>query len=243
MTKQNLEFLDTDAHRDLRVDTKDYSSEANQVNRASIVMSELGILSNEYPIFIAKTGKPDDYMLLALLGFDSRENLYIEGKKWNATYIPLEVLSRPFHVYMPEGGDNEVKPLAIDRSSPQVQGTYGEEIFTPEGKVSPYLERIQQIFSELMSSLGATQHFIKRLDELELLEDVTIQVPSAEGDNYRLTGISGISESKLQALSGEALESAHKDGTLLAATLIMNSKMHIEKLQVLKQAKNAAEDA
>lgn len=237
MSQKKFEILDTKTHKDLRVDTSNFDIEANRTNRASIVVSELRTLANEYPIFVAKNSQDGRYTLLALLGFETNENLFLKDKAWNATYIPLDVLRRPFQVYLPEGTDQYDGPIAIDRSSPQVQGTYGQTIFDEEGKPSTYLEYVQQLFAELMNRTKETQLLAEKLDEMGLLKAGSLTVPSRDGNEFKLTGLYSVDEKSMLALSGEALETAHKDGTLLAASLMMNSLCHIDKLISWRQEK------
>lgn len=232
MSKPKFEILDTVIHRDLRVDTQDFSSEANQTNTAQVVISEVKTLANEYPLFVIKHPSSGDFMLIALLGFGKNENLFLDGKRWRGNYIPLEVLRRPFHAYLPEGDMLQDGQIAIDRSATNLQGTYGEAIFDDEGQPTKYLKHIQSIFRELMDRTEDTKHVLKRLDETGLLESITIQSPDNPEQN--ISGLYGINEDKLSSLTDEEAIISYKEQLMPFAILIANSKLHLEKLNIWK---------
>src|SRR5690606_25282142 len=68
----------------------------------------------EYPIFLRKGEGESEYHAVALLGFDASENLFLDGDRWNANYLPGAVVRGPFSIGFRDpvpGGSLEPEPV------------------------------------------------------------------------------------------------------------------------------------
>ncbi|WP_370980699.1 SapC family protein [Agaribacterium sp. ZY112] len=228
--KPTLEMLDAEIHQDLKVNLSDFSDSCYKVNACYVMVGELPNLVHEYPIFIVKNQQSQQYQLNALFGFEAGENLYLQDDKWQARFQPLDILRRPFQIYMPEGEQSSEGRIALDRSANKFQGTYGESLFEKDGQPSPYLQRIQQVFSQLMNGSKAGAHVLARMAELNLIESVSLATELASGESVSVKGVYSVNETALKALSGEALEECHQKGILQICHLMLSSSAHLEKL-------------
>ena len=225
-----VEMLDSIKHRKLKINAKHYNCQQNQVNVASVVVSELSTLTHEYPIFITKNSITGQFQLSAILGFTSQENLFLKGKKWQATYLPLDILRRPFQLIQPDKNSTAQGHLAIDMSSEQLQSKSGEKLFDTEGEPTEYLQRIQQSFSQLIKGSALTQDILSKADEFGLLEPITINIELEGEKGTSLTGLYTFNQKAVTELKGKALEDCHNNSVLQVCHLLLSSGLHLEKL-------------
>ncbi|MFC3122238.1 SapC family protein [Agaribacter flavus] len=230
MQKESVELLDNIRHKDVTVDNNLFDIPANHVNTVYIVMTELANLVHEYPIFITKQPNSEAFGLNALLGLHPGENLYLQNGQWDARYLPLDILRKPFQAVLAKQDDFSQGNIAIDLSSPQVTSKKGEALYDESGQATPYLERIKQTFTQLMGAMDYTNKRLQRMAELGLIQAITLQFDDISGEKTSLNGLHSINKDALAALSGSELEEAHKDGILQICHLIMSSGAHVQKL-------------
>lgn len=58
--------------------------------------SEFAELQREYPIFLRRDADTGGWQSVALLGFEQHENLFLQGDRWNAAYLPGAAAKGPF---------------------------------------------------------------------------------------------------------------------------------------------------
>ncbi|MCI2283939.1 SapC family protein [Colwellia sp. MSW7] len=241
MTAQTVEMLDSIKHKHLCVNSANYNCAQNHINVAAVMVSELSTLVHEYPIFITKNSSTGEFQLSAVLGFSMGENLYLKGDSWQAKYLPLDILRRPFQLVKPEPNSKAQGHLAIDTASPQIQEKLGERLFEASGNPTPYLQRIQKTFSQLMQGVEQTKALLKTADEQGLIEPVTINIELNDEEKTSLKGLYAINQKAVTALKGKALEVCHQSGVLQVCHLLLSSGLHLEKLIKWKNAQISIE--
>lgn len=239
MTQNTTELLDAVKHKDLKIDTLHVDTPHNHINAANVSVTELAMLIQEYPIFITKNPNSGQFMFSAILGIKAGENLFIQDNKWNAKFLPIDILRRPFMAMLQKDGDLSGGRIALDTANPVVQTEKGERLFNEDGKPSPYLERIQQIFSQLMGSAEVTANILNTMYQHNLLESISLNLNLGEGKSESMNGLYSINKETLASLTGEALEQCHKQGVLEVCHLVLNSAVHLDKLIQWKIAKTA----
>ncbi|WP_448248855.1 SapC family protein [Thalassotalea agariperforans] len=230
MTTNTIELLDPARHKHLKIDTSLVDVPDNQMNSATVMVGELARLMHEYPVFITKNPNTGQFLLSALLGIESGENLYIQNNVWQARYLPLDILRRPFQAMLAEEGNFSGGRIALDVASPMVQENKGEPLFDSLGQPSPYLERIQQTFGQLMGNMEKTNEVLNQLYKFELLESISLKLDLGGDEPVSMKGLYAINREKLAQLQGEDLETCHREGLLEVCHLIINSGVHVEKL-------------
>lgn len=230
MNNDGIELLDSIRHKNVKIDAALVDVPSNRINAVNIMANELANLVHEYPIFISKSKNTGLFGLTALLGLHSGENLFIRDNRWHANYLPLDILRRPFQAMLHEDDDFSKGQIAIDINSEQVKSGKGEVLFDSEGESSAYLERIKQTFSQILAGSEHTKACMKSMAELNLIEPIDLQFDSIRGGKFTFNGLYRVNKDVLSNLSGDALETAHKNGVLQIAHLIMSSGAHLQKL-------------
>jgi hypothetical protein len=230
MTKNTLELLDGVKHRNIKIDTSLVDVPHNHMNTANVIVGELATLVHEYPIFMTKNPNTGQFLFTALLGIVSGENLFIKNNKWQARYLPLDVIRRPFQAMLAEEGNFSGGRIAIDLANPQVQLQQGENLFDEKGEPSEYLKRIQNTFAQLMGSSEQNKAVLDGLYKYNLIESVSLSLDLGGESPTQMNGLFTINKDNLAKLSGDDLEACHTQGLLQVCHLIMSSGAHVEKL-------------
>ena len=220
--------LSNEAHRSLRVDARPSAAYGDDGRFAQVVIGEFAQLVVHYPILFRKDAATGQLHCGALLGYDEGENLFLEEWREGWRYRPLQLQRAPFLTYG--------RYLAIDLDHPRVGVEAGEPLFTHDGRPTPYLESIKQAVSYLHSGMRATQIFIARLLELELIEPIDLEVEFDDGSRRDGVGLYTIDAGALAALEDAAVVELHRRGYLRLIDFMIAS---LKQLPVLTSRKNA----
>lgn len=207
-------ILTSDTHRELRVRTERGPELGDAVMTVLVVPDEFRRVQDDYPILFRLNHERDEFTPVALLGFEAGENLFLDGDRWDAGYIPLAHDIQPFLIGGTPEGDGE-KQVHVDLASPRIGGGEGMRVFDQHGLPTPYLEGIAEKLGALDAGWRATAPFVAALRRYELLEPFTLEVTLDDGATNRLVGYHIIDEARLAALDAAALGKLHAAGHLL----------------------------
>jgi hypothetical protein len=222
----NIALLDTQAHRDLCVETGASARFGDAKRFVPVIVGEFVHVAAHYPILFSKDAETGGFYCGAMLGIDEGENLFLtEGKSFE-TYRPLSLQRGPFFT---SGGD-----IAIDLDHPRV-GT-GQALFDTDGKPSPYLKSIMNLFRDLKPGLEQTKVFVETLLGLKLIEPIDIGLAFDDGTRRRLEDLYTVNQEALNALPDDKVVDLFRRGYLRAIYLMVAS---LKQLPVLAQKKNA----
>lgn len=233
-------LLDIKHHSDIRIVTNRGAEYGENVHFIPVVADEVRALVLAYPICFLKDNNTGQFGLNVITGFEAGENLFLDNNQWRSHYVPLHLRRQPFMVGVTESGaepTNDNTVITIDMDSPRVNTSQGERLFDEHGKANRYLDEISDLLSQLMSGNKRTEIFINALVEHDLIEPVQLGITLSGGEQKRFDGLYSINESKLAALTGEALEQFHSKGYMQACYLISASMGHIQKLVEWKKAR------
>lgn len=226
------ELLSNVAHKDLRVITRAGAQFGDNIGAALVVPTEYGNIEREYPIFFRQDPQGQLFSV-ALFGFDNNENLFLEGDRWDAAYVPSIIARGPFSMgYQEREEGGKVRRelvMYIDLDHPRVSQTEGEPIFLPLGGNGPYLTRITATLRRLAVGLDASKAMIEAFTAVDLIEPLNIEI-EIDGQQYKLAGFHTINQDKLAGLDAQKLHSLHRAGFLQAAFLIVNSEQNVQRL-------------
>jgi hypothetical protein len=181
--------------------------------------AEFRDLQAHYPIVFRKAADGVGFEPVVLFGFQDGENLFLDGEKWDASYVPLAIERQPFLIGVTSG-----EPMVhVDVASPRVSRTEGQEVFLTHGGNSEYLEQLNSVLGAIYQGLQATPAFINALLEHSLLESFVFDIELDDGSQNRLAGLYTINEEKLAALGAEALGRLHQNGYLQAIYMSLAS--------------------
>lgn len=239
----NAVLLDNVAHKDLKVRTG-YSAEfGNDVNLALVFPTEFAFVQREYPILIRR-GEQGGYEACALLGFDKGENLFLDEHGWHARYVPAIQQRGPFLIGLHRQGGGATEPMIhVNLDHPRVNESEGEAVFLDHGGNSPYLDHVSRILQLIHQGAERVQPMFSAFEGEGLLEEMDLEISLDERTRYQFAEFLTISQDRLQALDGAALERLNRPGYLHMASFVATSLGNIDWLVELKNRKRAAAQA
>ena len=205
-------------HRDLRIDTAHGVALGDGVSFAPVVPGEFRSVQACYPIVFRKAAD-GSFQPVALFGFEEGTNLFLEGDRWDASYLPLAVERQPFLI----GRAGDELTVHLDLDHPRVRTDAGEALFREHGGTTDFLERMTSLLLSLHEGLERTPALVEALLRHDLLESFALDVRLDDGSDNRLAGFYTIAEERLRALDGEALSELHRAGHLEAAYMAVAS--------------------
>jgi len=224
-------------HKDVRVHTGHGARYGDAVMCTPAIPSEFRNLQADYPIFLHRERDSGKYLPMAMFGFQEGENLFLEGDRWQADYIPLMIRRGPFLIGFQEGGpgsrSRRQMVVSIDMEHPRVGGE-GEPLFQPFGGSSDYTEQIVALLQEIDRGQAAVDEFAGALLQQDLIEPFSLEVKLNSGEKRRLEGFYTIHEERLAGLDAEVLADFSRRGILQAAYMVLASMANIPKLIRLK---------
>lgn len=240
----NHVILNNIDHKDLTINTEKSEELGNAVNKSIVFPFEFKQLQRHYPIFFQKNASNAQTVAVALMGFESGENLFLTSTGWSVDYIPLAIERDPFLIGYQDVQENgqTIKQTVIhlDMDSPRVNVQNGTNVFLPQGGNSEYLNRISSILKTIDEGQSSTTAFMDMLAEFDLLEPVNVDIQLNDGSNNRLSGYYTINEEKLYALSGDTLETLNKGGFLMLIYMVIASHANLTDLIKRKNDKELA---
>jgi hypothetical protein len=231
----NHQLVTIDDHRATRIDRRRGAALGDAVQLCLVAPDEFRQVQNAYPILFQRTAARDGFQAVALFGFAPGENLYLDGDRWDAPYLPLAMATRPFLIGPPPPG-GDVPQLHLDAGSRRVLAPGDEAydtaapLFDDAGTPSGYLSAVLDGLGRLDRGYRAAPDFFDALERHDLLEPVSIRFDDAEGNARQLVDFHGIHEERFAALDGDALGELHRDGHLLPITMALASLANIAPL-------------
>ena len=216
-------------HRDLRIDAGRGAALGDDVAFVPTFPAEFRNLQAHYPIVFRKDANGALHPI-AVLGFQEGRNLFLDGDRWDASYLPLAIERQPFLIGK---GDDDLT-VHIDLDSPRVGSEAGIALFREQGGNTDYLDRVASVLLALHNGLEGVAAFVDALLALELLESFVLDVELDDGSANRLTGFYAINEDRLRALDAAALGGLHAAGHLepvfMAVASVANFRGLIERM-------------
>lgn len=229
--------LDNVEHAALRLRRGHGARFGEAVNQVAVFASEFEDVQREYPILFARL--PDGQVQpVAILGFDREENLFLEGEKWDAAYVPALFRRGPFQV----GFANGEAVVNVDLSHPRIaaQGEDGDPVFKPHGGDAPALNSALSALRTLSAGAAAAETLSSLFSELGLVEEVKLEVRLGDHSTIDFDGYLAVTAEKIAGLDGEALARLNAAGLLDVAIFAASSLGTMQRLIARKQRKPAA---
>ena len=239
-------LLNNVEHKNLRVNTSYGKEFGTAVGSVPTFPTEFAEILREYPIFFRKDPNTGEYSCVALLGFAREENLFLEGDRWDASYVPAIIARGPFLIGFQErqdGGELRREPVIhVDMDDKRISETSGERVFLENGGNSRYLDRIARILSGLNDGIAASKAMFAVFTAMDLIEPVKIDIKFNSGQ-YEVVGLHTVSAQKMRNLTGEQLLELNRSGFLQGAYLVLSSLNNLQRLIDRKQRRDEAQAA
>ncbi|GEA10691.1 SapC family protein [Alteromonas sp. KUL49] len=217
--------LDKEKHKDLKIAVNNSFKYAKDTHLAAATIKEFAQLASTMPIVLIKDPGSDRYHVVAMLGMEQSQNLFLTGDSWKGPHVPSNVLRYPFDV-RPDG---DKLGVFIDENSDSISEE-GQPLFTADGEASDFLKNRQQFLADLANSELLTQRFVQKIVELDLLDPIQIRLTYQSGQQRNVTGMLSINEKKLMELPEETVLELHKSGFLGALYALMMSLGQLNRL-------------
>lgn len=229
----NHVLLNSDTHKDLKVNTR-FAAEFGDNQSAVITFpTEFADIQRYYPILLQKDAKTGEFQAVALLGLEASENLFLRDGHWQG-YVPAIVARGPFLIgFQDKEVDGQVRRepvIHIDLDDPRVNESEGEALFLEHSGNSAYLERVATILKGIHEGLNYGKAMYSAFADLALIEPVNLDIKVDAENQFHLNNFYTVSAEKLAQLDGETLAKLNRAGFLEAAFLIKASLANIKDL-------------
>ncbi|WP_408591042.1 SapC family protein [Novosphingobium sp.] len=196
--------LDFAQHKLLRLANRHGAELGDALGMVGAVPTEIPALAASYPLFFRKAPGSGRFELAAMLGFTATQNLFLDGERWDAGYVPLALRCEPFAV-----GQSAATPdrntLLIDLDSPRLTRSDGDVLFFSDGRPSERLQAIVDALEALVTGAQVGRDYATALETLDLIEPVDVRVEADDGPPLTLSGLYTIAQDRLNALPDAAL--------------------------------------
>ena len=233
------ELLNNVTHKDLRVVTRFGREFGDDIGMVLAFPTEYAELQREYPIFFRKDRDSGEWQSVALLGFEQKENLFLQGERWNAAYLPGVVAKGPFLIGFQEqridGELREEPVIHIDLDHPRVNASEGEAVFMPQGGHSPYLQHVTTVLRGIRDGTDTGKAMFAAFESLGLIQPIALDVKLDDRHSVNLAGLYGIDRERLAGLDAASLHLLNHAGYLEGAFLVLASMHNVRRLMAEKQ--------
>lgn len=227
--------LDPQIHRNIKIDTNKKELHGKNLHMMPVVISEFTNVAVQSPIVLTKNGDTGQFVCVALLGFNEKENLLWQNNTWQGIYLPLQIQRQPFFI---GSADNSDYLICFDPNSPTIT-TEGEHLFTEAGEDSDYFIQVKACLGQLLQGEVDNNKLIDLLQELELLQPLSLDITFENDQSTRLNGLYTIDQNKLAALSSDHITKLHQKSLLQPIYTMIASLGQIYALIDKKNKKNA----
>lgn len=212
-------------HRQLRIDTARGAHLGDDIMSALTFPAEFRNVQTYYPIVFQKDDA-GDFQPVALFGLQPNQNLFLQGGRWDAHYIPLSVEREPFLI----GRSPEGAQIHIDLDHPRVGTESGQPLFHEHGGATEYLDHVSNILGMLHTGVQGTAAYIEALQKHDLIESFVLDIQMDEDTHNRFTGYYTINEDRLRQLDASALGELAAGGHLEPTYMVLASLTHLRDL-------------
>ena len=237
------QLLDSNLHRHKKLRVLDDFSITSGMHAVFLTATEFPHAGLEFPVIFVNTGErlADGKAMVspvALLGISANENLHLDGKRWDARYLPAFIRRFPFLTAGVQG--SPTPGVFVDTAWPGFADTDGEPLFEADGKPAPALERAIDFLRRFDEEQQRTRLFCTRLVELELLKEMQADAKLPNGESLKVDGFLVVDEEKLVKLADAAVLDLHRNGMLMLIQSHLMSMINVRHLVERKAIRSAA---
>jgi hypothetical protein len=225
--------LDRNLHRNLKINqpVMDWSV-AVGLNSIFVAAAEFADVCREYAILFVRAGNDDKGVAqvapIAAFGLSPQENLYLDGGKWRALYIPALLRAYPFSIGRIENDQRAL--LSIDMSWSGLSQSEGLALFQPDGQPSEHLQTMNKQLEQIEKEVQNTRALGRLLLDKELLRDMRFDAELPDGQKLQVDGFLTIDEAKLATLPDADVLAMHRNGIMGLIYAHMVSMGNLRKL-------------
>ncbi|WP_443750769.1 SapC family protein [Asticcacaulis solisilvae] len=235
----NAVRLDNIDHHDLKYAIRHGAAFGDAVNQTLVLPTEFAEVQREYPILLRRRDDGSFYAV-AILGFDRGENLYLDGERWAADYVPAMQARGPFSIGLSQGPDGPDAMIHVDLDDARIGRDGGQPLFRPHGGNAPVLDRIAGTLRTIQQGADLSPRVFNAFATEGLIAPADINITSDGVGGYRISDVFAVSGQALARLDGAALKRLNDAGFLSLAFMAVNSLGNLRRLIDMKNAKAGA---
>jgi hypothetical protein len=194
-----------------------------------------------YPIVFLGNGKT--YNAVAVVGMQTRENLFVTDGKWAGdAYMPAYARRYPF--CMAKVNVNRVEQknrlICVEESALDARG---EALFDDKGEPTAKWRQLERLLGEYEADLDRVREMCAILADYGLLEPFSMQAklkPERGGGSMQLGGMHRVAEKNLENLNAAQLKNLVRRGVMARIYVHLLSLEHFGKLLDRKVAQPGA---
>jgi hypothetical protein len=238
--------LDPVVHRRHRLQRLTDYSIAREVHAMPVTATEFPHAALEFPIVFVATGGRDSggrpaMTPAALLGLSHSENLYLDGGRWDARYVPAYLRRYPFlTATLPGSGGVNV---LVDESWSGFGQVEGEPLFEADDAPAPALRKAMDFLERYEHEAERTRAFCERLGRLGVLKEMKADATFPNGEKVSVDGFHTVDEERLRAFPDDTVLELWRTGVLMLIQMHLVSIVNIRHLVNRKAARVAARGA
>ena len=236
-------LLQADLHRHKKLARLSDFSIAAAMHAVFLAAAEFPEAALEYPIIFLSLGEKDaagreGVTACAMLGVTRGENLYVQGQKWDATYLPAFIRRFPF--LLTKTPNQGATSVAIDQAWAGFGDTKGEALFTETGEPAAALQRMLKFLEQFEQESRRTEALCALLVELDLLKTMQVDATLPSGEALHVDGFLAVDEDKLAKLDDAQVLVLHRNGALRLISAHLVSLNNLRRLVHRKAARVTA---
>jgi len=233
---KNITPITKERHLNKKVKAVDNFDFIKDVHIASIMVHEFSRASSVYPIVFLEDSAQDEFKPVVLTGLEEGENLFIDGDKWNASYIPAIVRRYPFALAKTD--ESERYTICIDEDSEFVNDDEGQELFNEKGEAGEVIEKVKQYLTELQQMEQFTSEFSAYMSKNNMFTPLNMKV-RVGNEVKNISGAYVINEERFNSLSDEKFLELRGKKYISVVYAHLSSLAQIERLVAFKDAQNS----
>jgi len=226
----NRVLLNNIDHHQLKVLRRYAPEHGHGVSHSLIVPAEFEEVQREYPIFF-RTDSDGQLQVVALLGLEKSENLFLDGQDWKARYVPAVQRRGPFFISVAETGESSIY---IDLDDGRVGAIAGEPLFKEHGGNAPLLEQVDRDLHLVHQGLREAWTMFQLLGDMNLIEPVQVNIDLGDGLTIKVPDLLTISADRFTELRSDELGRLRDSNFLTAAVFVLSSLGNVSRLIELK---------
>ncbi|MFG6490277.1 SapC family protein [Roseateles sp. BYS78W] len=214
----DLQPLDREVHKNLKLDTaQPVVSRVADQNSVFLAAVEFADACKEFPVVFVRAGEPDangkqPVAPLAVLGLKPGSNLFVDGDKWTANYVPAYVRRFPFAMARLDGNANNLA-VCFDSKWSAFNETTGEALFK-DGQPTEFLLSARTFLENFEQEAERTRLICALLSDLELLQDMRFEATLPNGEKLDVEGFLALDEKKYAELPDDKVLELHRNGLI-----------------------------
>jgi hypothetical protein len=235
--------LDPAVHRRHRLQRLTDYSIAREIHAVPVTATEFPHAALEFPIVFVATGGRDGggrpaMAPVALLGLRHGENLYLDGKRWDARYVPAYLRRYPFlTAALPASGGVNV---LVDEAWSGFGEVSGEPLFEADDVPAPALRNAIDFLERYEHEAERTKAFCERLGRLGVLKEMKADATLPNGERISVDGFHTVDEERLRAFPDDTVLELWRSGVLMLIQMHLVSIVNIRHLVNRKAARVGA---